>query len=187
MAYLGDDGNLSDVTEEQVERAGKAAFRQLEEGWYRAALVEDEAQVKPWGVGLNMQFQVLDGEFTNQRIFDYLCVRHSRSEDAERIARAKLKAFAIAAGAKNPDDVTDTGPLMNKPIMLEVIRTEPKDAKYADADGKQARVGRVVSVAKWKAEHLGEPTPGMTARKPAVAPKPAPQPDNFDMGDEPPF
>jgi hypothetical protein len=187
MGYLGDDGNLSDVSEEDVERAGRKARAFLEEGWYRCALVEDEVQVKPWGTGLNMQFQVLSGEFTNQRIFDYLCVRHSRSDDAERIARAKLKAFGIAVGAKNPDDMSNTDPYMNKPLMLEVIREAPKDAKYGDAeDGKQARVGRVLSVAKWKEEHADEPTPGVGVRN-GAAPKPAAPPPPAVENDDIPF
>lgn len=176
MAYLGSDGNLSDVSEEAVERAGRGVRRMLEPGWYRCALVEDEAKPYAWGTGLSLQFQILTGDFENQRVFDFLCVRHAQSETAEQIARAKLKALAIAAGIKNPDDLEDTSVLYNRPIMVEVYREKQKDKTYADEDGCKAKPGQFVSVAKWKLEHDGEPTPGVTRKgwAPAVAPKPAP-------------
>lgn len=160
MAYLGDDGRLNDVSEEDVERTKRGARALLEEGWYRCALVEDEAQPKSWGIGLAMQYQILDGTYSEQRIFDYLCVRHSRSEQAEQIARSKLKAFAIAAGAKNPNDVTDTAPLYGRPVMLRVFR-EADDTKYAESDGCKPRIGSIVSVAEWKDQHKDEPLPGV--------------------------
>ncbi len=183
MAYLGNVGNLSNVTEEEVERAGRGARKMIEPGWYRCALVEDEAKAYSWGTGLSMQFQIIEGEYENQRVFDFLCVSHAQSEQAEQIARAKLKALAIAAGAKNPDDMTDTSVLYGKPVMIEVFRDKQKDPKYADEDGCKAKPGAFKSVAEFKAENAFG---GPTASKPKSAPKRAPV-ESFDMGDEPPF
>ena len=170
MAFLGSDGDLSDVSQESVERAGRGARRMLEAGWYRVALVEDEAKPYSWGTGLSMQFQILSGEYENQRVFDFLCVRHASSDQAEQIARAKLKALAIAAGAKNPDDLTDTSVLYGKPVMVEVYREKQSDPKYGDEDGCKAKPGQFASIAKWKLEHDGEPTPGVTRKGVAAAP-----------------
>ena len=151
MAFLGEDGMLNDVTEDAVAAVGKGGGRPIPAGWYRAALVEDEVQVKHWGTGLSMQFQILGGDFENRRVFDYLCVRHSTSEQAEEIARAKLKAFGIAAGAKNPDDMRQTDPFYNRPVMIEVRRETPDDPKYGDEeDGRQARIADFMSVSEFK-------------------------------------
>lgn len=177
MAFLGEDGMLGDVSEEAVASVGKGASGPLPAGWYRCALVEDEAQPKPWGVGLSMQFQILDGEHENRRIFDYLCVRHTTSQQAEEIARAKLKAFAIAAGSKAPDNMRDTAPYYGKPVMVEVYRSRD-DEKYADEDGKKARIGSFKSVAEYRAEHGSAPVPNNS---------PAPEPSAWDSNEEPPF
>lgn len=181
MAFLGDDGRLDDVTDEALEGVGKGTAGPLAEGWYRVALIDDEVQSKDWGTGLNMQFQILSGDFENRRIFDYLCLRHSRSEEAERIARAKLKSFALAAGAKDPDNVQDTAELYSKPVMLRGYR-QKDDTKYAEEDGKKFRVAEFVSVETWKAQHADEPTPGLTikSRVPTNTPKAEPAPPPSD-------
>lgn len=189
MAFLGDDGRLDDVSEEDVERAGKAPNQMLPAGWYRVALVEDEAQMKEWGVGLSMQFQVLTGDYADRRVFEYLCVRHGRKEQAEKIARAKLKAFALAAGAKNPDDVSDTEALYNRPVMVEVYRETQKgdQAKYAEEDGCKARIGAFMTVADFKAQKPDAPMPGVQRKSQAAAPPPTPEPTPAPVDDDIPF
>lgn len=178
MAFLGDDGRLDDVTQEALDSVGKGGGGPIPAGWYRAALVEDEAQPKSWGVGLNMQFQILEGDYAERRVFDYLCVRHSTSAKAEEIARAKLKAFAIACGAKDPNNVTDTAPFYGRPVMMEVRRVKD-ETKYAEEDGKKARIADFLSVKEYRETVSGAPKE--TASKPASRPAPAPE------DDEPPF
>lgn len=185
MAWLGEAGNLSGVTDEQVERAGRGARKMIPPGWYRCALVEDEAKPYHWGTGLSLQFQIISGEFENQRVFDFLCVQHSTSETAEQIARAKLKALAIAAGVKNPDDMEDTAVLYNKPVMIEVYREEQTDPKYGDADGCKAKPGAILSVVKWKEEHGGQPA--LKAAPTAARPKPVSRPAPESRDEEIPF
>ena len=196
MAFLGDDGRLDDVNQEDVERAAKGGGGNrgmLEAGWYRVALVEDEDQMKEWGIGLSMQFQILSGEYEGRRAFDYLCIRHAKSPEAERIARAKLMALATAAGVKDPANLSDTSVLYNRPVMIEIYR-EPDATKYAEADGCKARIGAFLSVAQFKAQKKGAHMPGISG--PAKAPEPVtaaparpdPQPDPepvFDDGDIP--
>ena len=139
MAQLGTDGQLGDVTQDALESVGQGGNVVIPAGWYRVALVEDEAQSKGWGTGLSMQFQIIEGDYKERRIFDYLCIRHATSEKAEEIARAKLKALAIAAGAPDPNNVPDTSVLYGKPVMMEVRRETQDDPKYADEDGKKAK------------------------------------------------
>ncbi len=172
MAFLGDAGNTTEVNEDEMNQS--RGYRLLEAGWYRAALAEDVAQIKPWGVGLKLQFTILTGDYENQRIFEYLCVQHT-SEEAQHIARVKLRELAVAAGHKTPDDVQDTATMYGVPIMVEVYRAIEKEEKYADEDGKKARVGQFMSVTKWKAEHSDEPMPGVTKTAAKAA---APPPNN---------
>ena len=178
MAFLGEDGMLGDVTQEAVDSVGKGGGEPVQAGWYRAVLLEDEAQPKSWGTGLSQQFQIIDGPFSERRVFDYLCIRHSTSEKAEEIARAKLKALAIAVGAKNPNDVSNTDILKRKPIMMEVRREEQDDAKYADEDGRKAKPANFVSCDEFKAMDAATPSPVPT-NSPGAEPPPPSDADNF--------
>lgn len=174
MAQLGDDGVLNDVTEDALASVGKGGGKIIPAGWYRAALIEDEAQAKSWGTGLSMQFQIIEGDFSNRRVFDYLCVRHATSEKAEEIARAKLKAFAIAAGSRTPDDMRDTSRFYNKPVMIEVRREKPEEEKYAEEDGKEARIGDFLSVGEYRAEQSDAPSSPGPANSPGASPSEEP-------------
>jgi len=173
MAHLGEAGQLDDVSQEALESVGKGGSGgMIPAGWYRVALVEDEAQSKSWGTGLSQQFQILDGPLKGRRIFDYLCVRHSTSAKAEEIARAKLKAFAVAAGAKNPNNVTDTEPYYGKPVMMEVRRETQENEKYADEDGKKAEPADFVSCSEFKAWGSTASAPTNSTRAQPSAPPP---------------
>lgn len=173
MSYLGSDGRLDDVTDEAVESVGKGTGKLIPPGWYRVALVEDEVSVKDWGTGLSQQFQILDGEFENRRVFDYLCVRHAKSEKAEEIARAKLKSLALAAGIKDPDDLSETDVLKNRPVMMRVTRVKA-DGDYGDEDKKQARPQEFVSVKDYR--ETIEEREGPQAAAPTNSPKATPAP-----------
>ena len=185
MAFLGQSGSTAEVDPEEVNQ--KRGGRILDAGWYRAALIEDEAGPYDWGVGLNMQFQILTGDFAPQRIFEFLCIEHTK-EKVQHIARIRLRELAIAAGHKSPEDVQDTGSIYNVPVMVEIYRAKD-DSKYAEPDGKRPRVGQFMSVAEWKANHSDEPMPGV-GRAPApnnspppvaAAPPPAAPPDDDDL------
>ncbi len=178
MAYLGTDGNLSDVSSEDVDNVGRGQSGPVPAGWYRAALIEDEAQAKSWGTGLSVQFVILEGEYQNRRVFDYLCVRHATSATAEAIARAKLKALAVAAGVKDPDNLSETDPLYHRPVMMEVRRT-PEDSQYAEEDGKRARPNAFLSTAAYRAE-MGQASKS-TQRQTRAPSRTASKPDPDDI------
>ncbi len=171
MAYLGTDGNLSDVTDEEAARAGQGgAPRLIEPGWYRCALIEDEAQAKEWGTGLSMQFQIIDGDFANYRVFEYLCIRHDTRPKAQQIAKAKLKAIAAAAGAKDPSNIEDTEEIYGKPLMLKVKREQQVNPTFADEDGCKAKIVAVLSVAEWRKEQVTAPELPLAKPVPAAHP-----------------
>lgn len=184
MAYIGDAGDTSEIQDEDMNQT--RSYKLLEPGWYRAALSKDEAQTKDWGVGLSMEFTILQGDFENMRIFEYLCVQH-RKEDPERIARTRLKELAVAAGYSDPNHVTDTSPMYGVPVMIEIYRAKEKEAKYADEDGRKARVAQFMSVAQWKAEKSDEPLPGVTRGSTPPPIKPVAPPPPPPMDDDIPF
>ena len=175
MAFLGTAGDTTEVQEEEMNQ--KRGGSLLEAGWYRVALVEDEAKPYGWGTGLNMQFQILTGDYADRRLFDFLCIEHHKSEKAQHIARVKLREFATAAGHRSPE-IEDTTPLYNKPVMVEVYRAKEEEEKYADEDGRKARIGQFLSVDAWKLSHAGEHMPGVAKKKAALAVAKAPIPNS---------
>lgn len=154
-------GNTSNVKPDEMNRTRRGLLV-LEEGWYRAALEKDEIKEYGWGVGLNLTMKILDGEFQNYRIFDFLCLTHD-NEKTEHIARVRLRELAVAAGHKTPDNVVETDSMIGKPVMVRVYRAEERDDRYAEADGCRPRVDQYMAVAAWKAdpERSKEPLPGV--------------------------
>lgn len=192
MAYIGQLGNTSEVSDDELNK--KRTGKPLEAGWYRVALEKDEAKVADWGTGLSMEFVVLSGDFEGRKLFDFLCIEHRKSEQAQHIARVRLRELATAAGHQTPDNVEETEDLYGRPVMAQVYRAKDT-SDYADEDGKKARIGQFLSVDRWKAECADEPTPGIT-RGTKMAPPPArskpasksaPAPAHYDYGDELPF
>lgn len=177
MAWLGTAGDTSDVSEEDMNQ--KRSGKPIEAGWYRVALEKDDVKHEEWGVGLKMEFEILDGEYEGRKLFEFLCLEHSRSAEAQKIARTKLRELAVAAGHKTPDNVEDTDVLMRRPVMVEVYRAKlgkNEDPKYADPDGRKARIGQFISVARWKAENgQAESKPDFVLTRPKS--KPAPKPN----------
>ena len=181
MAYLGAAGDTSEVNPDDMNQ--KRSGKPIADGWYRVALDKDEIKHADWGVGLSMQFEILDGEYEGRKLFEFLCLEHSRSEEAQKIARTKLREFATAAGHKTPDQVEDTDALMGRPVMVEVYRAKDK-SDYAEADGRKPRIGQFLSVARWKSEYGSDPAPAPKPvpssgkSKPASRPAPAPYDDS---------
>lgn len=143
MAYIPDDaGDTSGVADE--ERA-MGSFAPIPEGWYRVVLFEDELVTKDWGVGLNMKFEILDGEHAGRKLFDFLCLQHGNAETV-KLARIALRELAIAAGHETPDHVRETESIQMVPVMARVYRAIEQNEKYADDDGKKARIGEYKAV-----------------------------------------
>lgn len=179
MTYLGTIGDTSEVRDEDMNQ--KRTGKPIQAGWYRVALEKDDVKYAHWGIGLSMEFQILDGEYEGRKLFEFLCLEHRTSEEAQKIARTKLRELAVAAGHKTPDNVEDTDALMRRPVMVEVYRAKDQ-SEYADADGKKPRIGQFLSVARWKSEYGSDPTPTPSPKavksKPASRPAPVPEDDS---------
>lgn len=103
-------------------------FDPIPAGNYLAQIITSDINTTRSGSGqiLNLQFQVLEGEYKGRIIFCNLNIQNT-NETAERIAQENLSAICRAIGVKQ---LQDTIQLHNKPMMIKVkIR---KDDQYGD-------------------------------------------------------
>ena len=82
-----------------------AGFEPLPAGDYVAAIVQSEMKATKAGDGqyLQLNWQVLEGEYKNRIVFDRLNL-HNRNETAVKIAQGTLSAICRAVGVMTPQD-----------------------------------------------------------------------------------
>lgn len=103
-------------------------FDPIPAGNYLAQIIASDLNPTRSGSGniLNLQFQVLEGEYKGRLIFSNLNIQNT-NQTAERIAQETLSAICRAVGIMQLQDTTQ---LHNKPMMIKVkIR---KDDQYGD-------------------------------------------------------
>lgn len=104
------------------------SFDPIPAGNYVAQIIQSEINPTKSGAGqiLNLQFQILEGEFANRIIFINLNIQNPNAQ-AEQIAQQQLSAICHAVGVMQLQDTTQ---LHNKPMAIKVkIR---KDGQYGD-------------------------------------------------------
>lgn len=124
----------------------QTSFEPVPAGVYVAKAIEtDLRELKSGnGTGLSVQFEIIDGQFINRRIFSNLNVKHN-NQTAERIGQEQLSAFCKAVGInklKNTDD------LVNKPLKIKVKIRKDESGNYGDRNeitGYEAISGAVPS------------------------------------------
>lgn len=96
----------------------------LPAGDYRVCITA--AQLKPTkaatGELINLELQVLDGQFQNRKIFDRINWKNP-NQMAQEIGRATLSSICRAVGVLTPKDTSE---LLNRPLRckIKVRRTE---------------------------------------------------------------
>lgn len=124
-------------------------------GDYNVQIVKSE--IKPTANGqshyLQLELEVLDGEFKGRKLWDILNLWND-NETAARIAQQSLSAIGHAVGVL---DIRDSEQLHNKP-MLASVKVEKGNAQYPDDKN------RVKGYGAYK---------GAATSAPAVAPAPA--------------
>ena len=124
-------------------------------GDYNVQIVKSE--IKPTANGqshyLQLELEVLDGEFKGRKLWDILNLWND-NETAARIAQQSLSAIGHAVGVL---DIRDSEQLHNKP-MLASVKVEKGNAQYPDDKN------RVKGYGAYK---------GAATNAPAVAPAPA--------------
>ena len=96
-------------------------------GWYK--VVMDKSEMKPTkdgtGMRLEMQFKVIDGQYTNRKIFEGLNLQNANPV-AQEIAYKQLSAVAHAV---NVLMVEDSSQLHNIPLQIKV-KLKPAQGQY---------------------------------------------------------
>lgn len=132
--------SLQDVKDEDINQGGK--WRALPDGEYRFVVTETDYKSTRKGDGMVLwvSVQCIDHAHQRAKWTEFLTIEHPKP-DVVRIARAQLKALAIAVGHPTPDYVEFSEDLHDRPFIAEVYQSSASDPKYGDANGMQNRIG----------------------------------------------
>lgn len=157
MAELNMDFNPSEVPEDD------RSFSPLPAGEYTMQVIESEIKDTKSGTGqqLILTLEVIEGPFSNRRVWDRLNIRNQNA-DAQRIAQRALADLCLAVGIQSLRNSED---LHFHPFIGKVAIREDKTGQY----GPQNTV-------RYKARGGGAPrAASTTTAKPAAAAQPAQQ------------
>lgn len=107
--------NLSGFDASKVEPND---FGTIPPGDYEACIINSEMKATKDGQGsyLNLEIQVINGQFQNRRLFDKLNLVN-KNEQAVTIAKGTLSAICRAVNVLTPNDSAE---LHNKPMRITV-------------------------------------------------------------------
>jgi hypothetical protein len=155
-------------------------------GWYNIWLTNEEFvdNKNKNGKILKCTFEVLSGHYKGSTIFENFNVINN-SEVAQRIGRAELSAFAVAAGVPNVDD---SSILLKRPIKakikIEAYAGKDRVAKHSNriaayrnvqediptVETQQELILPSLHIAETPALPVGAPIPAWTMPSPGVTP-----------------
>lgn len=159
MAQLNFDANSVAPAEE---------FKPLPAGWYRVVI--EEAELKPTSAGtgsyISMKLNVQDQQFNGRKVFANVTYQNP-NQQATEIGQRQLSAICHAIGVLN---LTDTGQLLNRPLLAKLAITAPTYNIAGDVNsGEKYPAGNDVKA--WKAVEDGAPAAAAnTPAKPATPP-----------------
>lgn len=139
MAQINAD--LSDVSGQD---GGARVRRCFEPGEYLFQILESDYTKTSAGNGMVLKL-VFDCMEPGRRgkVFERLTLEHPNAETV-RIARAQLKAIAIATGHPSPDFIRASEELHHKPVILK-LRKVRANKGYGDDEGFENQVIGVMS------------------------------------------
>lgn len=107
--------NLSGFDASKVEPND---FGTIPPGDYEACIINSEMKATKDGQGsyLNLEIQVINGQYQNRRLFDKLNLQN-KNEQAVTIAKGTLSAICRAVNVLTPNDSAE---LHNKPMRITV-------------------------------------------------------------------
>lgn len=109
-------GNLSGFDANEVEPQG--VFEPIPADWYNVMIVGSEFKPTKNGNGqyLQLEMEVLDGEFEGRKLWDRLNLENPNTTAVE-IAQRTLSAVCRAVGVMTPSDSSE---LHDKPLRIKV-------------------------------------------------------------------
>ena len=120
-------GNLAEFDTTNV--VATRGFEAIPKGKYLCVVLASEIKKTKAGDGLylNIQLQIIDGQFENRRLFSRMNIRNP-SEVAQQIGLGQLKALKEACGKPNEGDSDN---LHNIAILVDVgIRKNKETNEY---------------------------------------------------------
>lgn len=128
-----------DINLDEIEVEEQMEWESIPDGKYRAMITASDYKPTANGLGecLHLTFQILDGEYKERQLRDFLTLEHT-NQQTMKIARGKLKHLAVAAGFER-GTIGDSDELHNRPVLLTVSR-EKTDTSFGDAKGFQNRI-----------------------------------------------
>lgn len=157
-----------------------AGFQIIPKGWYNVRVVEDEIKPTKDGTGtfLNVQFEVIDGQYAKRRLFHRFNLTNAKSQQTVEIGLKQLSALCHAVGVLN---LADTEQLKGIPLKVRV-KERKGDDNYDDSNEitsfkniNDASAG-ASSGAGAAPAGFGAPATAAPATQPATAPFPATAP-----------
>lgn len=115
--------NLSGFNAAEVEP--NTGFDPIPAGEYEVCIVASDMRPTKAGDGqyLNLELQVLTGQYQNRKLFDKLNLQNPNDE-AVQIARGTLSSICRAVGVLEPSDSSE---LHNKAMRAKVVIEKRKD------------------------------------------------------------
>ncbi len=109
---------MADLSGFDASKVDPTDFGTIPPGDYEACIVNSEMKATKDGNGsyLNLEVQIINGQFQNRRIFDKLNLQN-RNEQAVTIAKGTLSAICRAVNVLTPNDSSE---LHNKPMRISV-------------------------------------------------------------------
>lgn len=142
-------------------------FSVVPAGKYKVIIQADEYKEtkKGTGMALNIQYQIVEGPFKGQILFEALNLENV-SDQAVQIARRSLNSIAAAVGFPDGSEIRDTAQLHGIPFFVEVtIQDDPgygqknKIKKHFPEDGELKQASAAVKT-------TGAGTPTAKPKKP---------------------
>jgi len=151
--------NFGDVTQESLDKTqGGGNWKVKPDGWYRVMVTEAPVKDNAAGTGsvVHAKLTHLDPQYQGQYEMDFFNVVHPK-EKVQEIGIAQLKSLAIAANHPEPDAMSDTSDLLNRPCMVR-LWSKHEGGEYADADGMVQHIGGYLSVDEWMTKEADAPS-----------------------------
>lgn len=165
MAKLNMDFNPSEVPEDD------RSFEPLPAGEYTMQVIESEVKDTKSGSGqqLVLTLEVIEGPFSNRRVWDRLNIRNQNA-DAQRIAQRALADLCLAVGIQSLRNSED---LHFKPFIGSVKIREDKSGQYGPQNTvRYKQRGGAASRPQATAQQPQRQAAPQQAAKPATGAKP---------------
>ena len=99
--------DLHGQMDENVKETDGFVSTPVPEGIYKVVIVNIENIDKEWGIGLSIQFQIIDGEYSGRKIFNWINIIHTKPT-VQAMAQGQLRKIRDPTHFRSDDISCDT-------------------------------------------------------------------------------